>query len=151
QAVELLSVATRKTVGSFSTDGLRYGFVAADRTSLNAAPIRSPLGLLFFSPDGKVLTATTMNGQLFSWVVKTGSVLPWSQSHSNEVLSYAFSPDGGRLATGSVDRTVKLWDWKSGDEVRTIKGHGNWVSAVDWSGNGNFLTTGDSDGLLKIW
>jgi WD40 repeat protein len=112
---------------------------------------KSPLGLIFFSPDGSRLFATTSDGYIYSWNIGDGQLLSFSESHSNEVMSFSFSPDAKTLATGSVDRTIKLWDVATGRTLRTVRGHGGWVSALHWSADGRYLLSGDSDGLIKIW
>jgi WD40 repeat protein len=112
---------------------------------------KGSLGLVFFSPEGRTLFATSTDGHIFSWAVRDGKILSFAETQSNEVLSFSFSPDGKTLATGSVDRMLKLWDVASGRELRTIVGHGGWITSVDWSPNGRYLMSGDADGLIKVW
>ena len=109
-----------------------------------------PLGLIFFSPDGSKLFATTLDGYIYRWS-RVGQLLEFNERHTNEVMSFSFSPDGKTLATGSVDRTVKLWDVATGRQMRTILGHGAWVSSVHWSTDGRYLLSGDRNGLIKLW
>jgi WD40 repeat protein len=108
-------------------------------------------GLIFFSPDGTGLFATTSEGDIYCWVMRDGQLLDFGDGHSNEVLSFSFSPDGKILATGSLDRTLKLWDVATGRELRTIMGHGAWVTSLHFSAEGRYLLSGDSDGLIKVW
>jgi WD40 repeat protein len=110
-----------------------------------------PLGLIFFSPNGGQLFATTLDGYIYGWNHRDGQLLEFNERHTNEVMSFSFSPDGKTLATGSVDRTVKLWDVATGRQMRTILGHGAWVSSVHWSGDGRYLLSGDRNGLIKLW
>jgi WD40 repeat protein len=110
-----------------------------------------PLGLIFFSPDGSQLFATTLDGYIYRWNHRDGQFLEFNERHTSEVMSFSFSPDGKTLATGSVDRTVKLWNIATGRPQRTILGHGAWVSSVDWSADGRYLLSGDRNGLIKLW
>jgi WD40 repeat protein len=112
---------------------------------------KATLGLIFFSPDGSKLFATTNDGSVYSRNIGDGQLVIFAESHSNEVTSFSFSPDGNKVATGSLDRTVKLWDASTGKLLRTIRGHGDWVTAVHWSPDGRYLLSGDTDGLIKMW
>ncbi len=112
---------------------------------------KGPIGLIFFSPDGTRLFATTNNGDLYCWDIHKRQLLNFSESHSNEVMTFSFSPDGKTLATGSVDRTIKVWDISTGRRLRTIVGHGGWVTSVHFSSDGRYLLSGDADGLIKMW
>ncbi len=112
---------------------------------------KGPLGLIFFSPDGSKLFATTTVGHLYCRNVHDGQLISFSESHSNEVISFAFAPDGKTLATGSLDRALKIWDVSTGRHLRTIRGHGAWVTSVHWSPDGRYLLSGDTDGLIKMW
>jgi WD40 repeat protein len=112
---------------------------------------KGPLGLIFFSPDGSKLFATTTVGHLYCRNVHDGQLLSFSESHSNEVISFAFAPNGKTLATGSLDRALKIWDVSTVRLLRTIRGHGGWVTSVHWSPDGRYLLSGDTDGLIKIW
>jgi len=112
---------------------------------------KGPIGLIFFSPDGSRLIATTRNGDMYGWDLLNQRLFTFSENHSNEVMSFSFSPDGKTLATGSVDRRIKLWDVTSGKHLRTILGHGGWVTALHFSPDGQHLLSGDADGLIKVW
>ena len=112
---------------------------------------KATVGLIFFSPDGSKLFATTNDGSLYSCNIRDGQLVNFTESHSNEVTSFSFSPDGKKVATGSVDRTVKLWDVSTRKLLRTIRGHGSWVTSVHWSPDGRYLLSGDTDGLIKMW
>jgi WD40 repeat protein len=147
---------------AFSPDGKRLLVgtdqnVAAILDANTGGPLQTisypkgPLGPVFFSPDGNTAIATTLEGLIYGFNLKSQQLFPFKSSHSNEIFSYAFSPDGKTLATGSLDRTVKLWDANSGTEKQTILGHGGWVGAVNFSADGQYLISGDNDGLLKMW
>lgn len=112
---------------------------------------RGPLGLMFFSPDDSRLFTTTLDGHIYSWTLRDERLLGFSDSHTNEVMSFSFSPDGKTLATGSVDRILKIWDIATGKQTRTILGHGAWVTSLHWSAEGRYLLSGDSDGLINVW
>ena len=147
---------------AFSPDGKLVAVGTDDDvvTILNAEtgkPLRSfsfvkgTIGLVFFSPNGSRLFATTYEGDIYCLDLHDWRLLNISGNHANEVMSYAFSPDGKTLATGSVDRTLKLWDIATGTLLRTIIGHGGWVTSLYFSVDSRQLLSGDVDGLIKLW
>lgn len=146
---------------AFSTDGkLAVGMNETSTEILDGdtgKPLHSvsfpqgSLGLIFFSPDGTRLFATSSDGHIYCWHINDRRLLVFGDGHTNEVLSFSFSEDGKTLATGSVDRTLKLWDVANGRELRTILGHGAWVTSVHFSESGRYLLSGDGNGLIKMW
>ena len=71
---------------------------------------------LAFSPDGKVLAATS-ESEVKLWDTSTAEQLQTLEGHALAANSVAFSPDGKLLASGSSDKTLKLWDPASGREM----------------------------------
>ena len=63
-----------------------------------------------FSPQGDLLAAGTMTGEIRLWDATSGIPLQTFQGHTDWVRSVAFSPDGKTLASGSEDQTVRLWE-----------------------------------------
>ena len=125
--------------------------VESERTLYSITFPKGPLGLLFFSPDGKTLFASNADGYIYTWSFSGNRLASLDENHSNEVTSFSFSPDGRTLVTGSVDRTVKIWDAVSGKRQRTILGHGGWVTSVHLSSDGRYLLSGDAEGQISMW
>jgi WD40 repeat protein len=65
---------------------------------------------LAFSPDGRLVAASTWKGTLGLYDVVTGKAVTPPQGHAAPVRTLAFSPDGRVLASGSDDATVLFWD-----------------------------------------
>ncbi|MEH1818147.1 MAG: NB-ARC domain-containing protein [Nostoc sp.] len=83
-----------------------------------------------FSPDGKILAAGGVAGEVQLWQVADGKPLLRWKAHSSWIISLAFSPNGQILATGSDDQSVKLWDANTGICLETFQGHTSWVFDV---------------------
>lgn len=65
-------------------------------------PHDSIVGVLAFSPDGKVLATGSWDGTARVWDTATGSEL-MRLPHIGRVYDVAFSPDGRWRATASTD------------------------------------------------
>ena len=90
-----------------------------------------PLRVLTFSPDGKMLAASSgiMEGpgslegsaefEALLWNVETGELQKKLPHHARAITAIAFSPDGKLLATSSIDRTLRMWNAQTFELVRT--------------------------------
>ena len=64
---------------------------------------------LAFSPDGRRIASSYMDGTVWLWDVATGKSVLTLHGHSRFAHGVGFSPDGLQLATAG-DTTVKIWD-----------------------------------------
>ena len=106
-----------------------------------------------FSPDGKLLAITGVNGT--TWLPDTetyrvNAILP---SETFVVLdAVGFRGDGKILATGDRAGDVCLWDPVNRRRFATIKrAHKNVISALSFSPDGSILATASWDGTIKLW
>lgn len=76
---------------------------------------------VLFTPDGKLMLATTVEGAVKLWDVKTGELLKNYKIHSDKINTVVFSPDGHYVLTGSKDKTLKLWELQTGKELKTFR------------------------------
>jgi len=161
--------------------------VTADGTSLAAAavgPDGDPAGVLLwnaaqgdwlpmlpfgdafglaFSPDGTLLAAGDVDGNIAVWSVRTGRALVSLQASRNAVLCLAFSrdrrcaaspadaeADGWLLAAGDAGSTVTIWDLTRRIPRSYCRGNGYDVCAVAFSPDGVTLAcAGHSE--VRIW
>ncbi|MFK0234497.1 WD40 repeat domain-containing protein [Streptomyces vinaceus] len=105
-----------------------------------------------FSPDGRLVAATTGAGSVRVWdpvtrrpvgpALAEPGTLPWC---------LAFSPDGTVFATASADRTVYLRDPATGTRVRELAtGHRGPLKRLAFSRDGQLLATGSTDGTVEL-
>lgn len=92
--------------------------------------LREMLKPIAFSPDGKLIAASTVGFdpklrqyvyiRTVVWNVASGEKLFTVGGHKLDVDALAFTPDGRFLVTGGTDRTIKFWHVKTAQETRTI-------------------------------
>ncbi|MCZ7634727.1 MAG: protein kinase [Verrucomicrobia bacterium] len=75
---------------------------------------------LEFSPDGHLVAAAGMNGDVELWQLSSGGRVAELKGHVMGVLRACFFPDGQTLATGGLDGRVKLWNLATFQEILTL-------------------------------
>lgn len=65
---------------------------------------------LCFSPEGRRLAISGMNGNVLFIDLKTGRELRRMHTHDGKVEAVAVGDGGRRIATGGLDRLVKVWN-----------------------------------------
>ena len=74
-----------------------------------------------FSPDGKLLAAGSVNGEVWLWQVAEKKQRQILEGHKNQVSTLLFSKDGSLLVTGSIDGAVLIWQASDGKLVKTLR------------------------------
>ncbi len=104
-----------------------------------------------FSPDGHLLAAGSVNGEVRVWQVVGYRQFLALSGHQGWVWSVAFSPDGTLLASGGEDRIVRICEVGTGQCLTTLHGHTDWIRSVAFSPDGSLLASSSDDGTIKVW
>jgi WD40 repeat protein len=65
-----------------------------------------------FTPDGKIIAASSEDGTIRFWDTATGTILAQVEGHRGGVGSIVFSADGQTLTSAGNDTTSLVWDVK---------------------------------------
>lgn len=98
-----------------------------------------------FSPDGKTLVSTSMNGDVRLWDAKEGVCLDIWKGNSLGSGSPCYSPDGNYMLTTSADNTTRIWDMRPENETKNLNIN-SYIYYSSYNGNGDriLLLTKDS-------
>jgi WD40 repeat protein len=126
----LWDLATRKVLLTFPHDAVVFGAA--------------------FSPNGKYIATSTLNGMAKIWDAETGSLIQDLSVTTKTIQRVAFSPDGKRFATASEDGRAKVWDVATGKTMLTLS-HTGVVWGAIFSPDGSLIVTVGNDGMAKLW
>lgn len=158
---EILNIPSAGLV-IFSPDGAQLAGVSGNAIKLwDAVSGRELLTLaghsgwvmgLAFSPDGRMLASTSLDGTVKMWSVAPGNetvtVLSPVTGYGSRV---AYDPTGQAFATNGGDGSTTLWDVKTGEPRLTVKGHDLEVVNLAFSPDSSRFATGGLDGTTIIW
>jgi WD40 repeat protein len=166
QKLQELAVFGKGTVNNFGYSGdgqllalatTRGVYIYDSQTFLEKKyiPTDSSVNSVAFSPDGKVVAATSAKGSVQTWQVSDGMLLDILENNtgfpSGNVL---FSPDGSLLFSGSADAAIRAWQVSDGKLLRTFRGNRAYsandiVNSISISPDGSLLAT--TDGYERVW
>lgn len=114
-----------------------------------ATPERAPLSHVAFSPDGRRVAASALDGRVHVWDAATGEEVLELDGHRREAYAVAFSPDGTRIATAGYDGSVRIWDAGSGQLDRALAAE-PWPMDVAFSPAGDEILVPEVDGEVLV-
>jgi WD40 repeat protein len=109
---------------------------------------------LAFSPNGRVLASSSLDGKVKLWDVVLGTEIRTVGESRSAFHAIAMAPDGNTLAMaeyGSAPSDIVLWDLKASRVRSRLVGHLGGVSALEYSRNGRLLASASLDRTIRIW
>lgn len=104
-----------------------------------------------FSPNGKLIAVSTMDGEIMIWEKTSGVKLYSLQKNELPINSIVFSNEGTQILVGGNDTNVRIWRLSDGRIVKTFNGHTDCVKTVAFSNQGFFVASGSVDKTMRIW
>lgn len=138
-------------------------WAAPDRATRSFTGARAVVVSLAVSPDGDLIAAGDMDGNLTVWEIASGSLVFRKYAHTFRIWTLAFSPDGTLLATAGYEGTVRLWERSTWLEVGIFSdpgltcsqregcAHSGIVRCVAFSPDSKTLATVGCDGYIGIY
>jgi WD40 repeat protein len=112
---------------------------------------RTDVHSVTWSPDGKWLCSSDLDGNVRVWDVKTWTDVVTLSFHSGSVTSVAFSPAGKLLASARSDGTTIFYESATWKVLRVLRSHKDTVTSLAFPADGKSLATRSSDGTVKLW
>ena len=110
---------------------------------------------LVFSPDGRTLISSDIEGTTQLWDVDTGTSRSIIKGNEDRVRALELSPDGKYFATGYSDGNAQLWDINAEAQQtvprQVFKGHRHPISTLAFSPDGKTLLTTSESGNIRAW
>jgi WD40 repeat protein len=118
------------------------------------------VGVLAFSPDGRLLAAGGLNGMVTVLDTASRSVVKAFRAHDrgrtwgsdSPVNAFVFRRDARTLLSAGDDGVIRGWDARSGKpRGRPLRGHEGGVDALALAADGRTLASGGVDERVVIW
>jgi WD40 repeat protein len=111
---------------------------------------RNSGSLLRYSPDGKVLAASTPDGAVQVWETPGYLRLGMAEVEDCRLLSVVFLPEKKVLALGQSGNALRVWEAPSGRTVSPLEGHTSSITTLQFSPDGQKVLSGGEDGV-RVW
>jgi WD40 repeat protein/serine/threonine protein kinase len=110
---------------------------------------------LDFSPDGKSLLTSSVDGAVRLWDARETS--PRVLQSEGWVQGIAFDPEGARLVTaeaaarGGAASLAKVWEVNTGRLLQVLEGHDDPVRSALFIPGSDWIATASWDGSVRLW
>lgn len=117
-----------------------------------------------FSPDGKTLASSSIDGTVIFWDIATGNkkrmltvaINNCQYTACGQVSKGVYAPDGATFVTitWDINPVIKLWDAANGNLIRTLPGHGTFGESIAYfNSNTKVVSVGSQSGkqTLILW
>lgn len=94
-----------------------------------------------FSPQGKLIGASSTDGTAIVWASATGLRVRVLKGHRGPVNSIAFSSDGQTVVTASADKDARIWSLRNPKDVQVLRWHFGSVADAQFSPDGSWVAT----------
>jgi WD40 repeat protein len=106
---------------------------------------------LAWSPDGKMLSAVSMDNIVRIWEVPSAKLLHTFEGLERWNTAVAWSPDGNTIAARAPGTEFRIWDTRSGKLLQTVKVSASAAPAAAFSPGGQFLAVGHKLFDTRSW
>ena len=104
-----------------------------------------------YSPDGKWIAASGMDGAVWLWDAATGREADIHRNAISNMRGLAFDRESQRIAACAADGLVRVWDVLTGELLVLITLNGDSPLSVTFSPDGKWLANGTTNGDIRIW
>jgi len=121
------------------------------KTLVSLSGHQSPLGLLSFSSDGRMVAAADSGGNVLIWDTTSGATKAVLSGIGDQPVLLSFADENETLVTGLRSGNVSVWNWRTGARAATIQPPETY-SFTSMLQSGKWLKTHHAEsGVTRIW
>jgi WD40 repeat protein/transcriptional regulator with XRE-family HTH domain len=109
------------------------------------------VGIVAFSPDGKLLLQGDASGKIRIWDMHKQQYIASIQGHTGPIWVIACNPNGKSFATAGDDRSIRLWDIDSLNCIKTYAGFRGPIFNMAFNNEGTVIATGGVSHWIRLW